>query len=213
MCCYHINAFKVKGLFIRMKVMNLFLVSVVLLLGFAGLAYAEVDNATDIGNQTVVILNESNVSVVLNETLLDEDEIIVEMNETLSGNEPLLANETEQVDVVIEDEEVVEDKESIFDGVISYVGGVVDKINEIHDNLFFMILIILGVLALFVYSLFFDCSSAKACFSKASSLHRKGEMAHVNGDYEKSKKLYGKSYLLRAKGEGIVSGGADGNAI
>jgi len=194
-----------------MKVMNLFLVSAVLLLAFAGFAYAEVDNASGIENVTVVlnetnvtvVLNETNMTVVFNETLLDENETVVEEVE----------DEVVVEDIIIEYEEAVEDKESIFDGVISYVGGVVDKINEIHRNLFFIIIIVLGVLALFVYSIFFDYSSAAACFSKASSLHRKGERAHVNGNYEKSKKLYGKSYLFRARGEGIVSGGADGNAI
>lgn len=219
-----------------MKEMNLFLVGIVLLLGFAGFAYAEVDNASDsFGNGTVIVLNESNVSVVLNETVeinetnetSDENqtEIVVEINESDLVNESELTNETEdEVVVVVEDEEVIEDliieveqvasdKESISDRVFSYVGGVVDRVNEIHKNLFWIIIILLGVLSLFVYSVFFNYSSAKVCFSKASSLHRRGEQAHVNGDYEKAEKLYSKSYLFREKGEGIVSGGADGSAV
>lgn len=190
-----------------MKKMSLFLVGVVLLLGFVGFACAEVDNASDSFESQGDDSGELNGTVVLNETvetLLDE-------------------NQTDEVVVVIEDEvldghdsgepEVVEDKESVSDRVVSYVGGVVDKINEVHENLFFVVIIILGVLLLFVYSIFFDYSSADACFSKASSLHRRGERAHVNGDYVKAKKLYGKSYLFREKGEGKVSGGADGSAI
>ena len=192
-----------------MKKMNLFLVGVVLLLGFVGFAYAEVDNVSDsFGNGTVVILNESNVSVVLdgvNETLLDE-------------------NQTEQAEVVVEDVEVVEDliiedvvvaqdQKSFFDEVVSDVRGVVDKINGIHRNLFFILIVILGVLSLFVYSIFFDYSSAEVCFSKASSFHRNGEKAHVDGNYTKAKKLYAKSYLFRKMGKKIVSGGTDDSAI
>ena len=169
-----------------MKRMNLFLVGIILLLGFVSFAYAEVNNASDsFENETVVEINE---------TLLDENQI-------------------EEVDVAVDNEEVVEDKKSFLNGVVSYVNGAVNKINEIHKNLFFIIIIILGVLSLFVYSIFFDYSSADVCLSKASSLHRRGERAHVNGNYTKAKKLYSKSYLFRARAEGIVSGRADDGAI
>lgn len=216
-----------------MKGMNLFLVGVVLLLGFAGFAYAEVNDTNDsFGNDTVVVLNGTNVSIVLNESnvsvVLNESNVSVVLNETNETtlnetNETLLdENQTEQVDLIIDEEfaedliieeEVIIYKKSVSDKVVSYVSGVVNRINEVHENLFLVIIIILGVVLLFVYSVFFNYSSAKVCFAKASSLHRRGEIAHVNGDYAKAKKLYSKSYLFRERGEGKVSGGADGNAI
>jgi hypothetical protein len=208
--CCHINTFKAGGLFIRMKEMNLFLVGVVLLLGFACFAGAEVDGANvSLENDTVVDLpldnftgsNETNESVVLNES--DED-VGIEVGEFV-------------VDVAVDDimiEDVsVEEGESAFDVVVSYVSYVVDRINAIHENLVLVILIVLWVLLLFVYSAFYDTSSAKACFSKAFSLHRKATIAHVNGNYAKAKRLYNKSYLLREKGESKVSGGSNDNAI
>jgi hypothetical protein len=181
-----------------MKGMSLVLVCVVLLLGFAGFAYAEADNVSDsFENDTVVDVNETEL---VNETDLDENQTEQVEDGALDGNDS-------------SEPKVVQDKESFFDGTVSYVGGVVNKINEIHENLFFMVIIILGVLLLFMYSIFFDYSSADNCFSKASSLHRNGEKAHVSGNYAKAKKLYGKSYLFRKMGEEIVSGGADDNAI
>ena len=189
-----------------MKGMSLFLVGVFLLLGFVGFAYAEGDNVNDSFESPGDDSGEPNETVALvNETLLDE-------------------NQTEQAEVVVEDVEVVEDliiedvvvaqdQKSFFDEVVSDVRGVVDKINGIHRNLFFILIVILGVLSLFVYSIFFDYSSAEVCFSKASSFHRNGEKAHVDGNYTKAKKLYAKSYLFRKMGKKIVSGGTDDSAI
>lgn len=168
-----------KGVFVCMKGMNLILVSVVLMLAFAGFVYAEVNDT--LGNDTVVEIDGA---------LLDEGQV-------------------EQIDFVIGDGDVVQDRESIFDRVVGYVSGVIDKINEVHENMFYILIIVLGVLLLIVYSVFFDSSSARVCFAKAISLHRRGEKAHVNGNHEKAHKLYGKSYLFREKGEGMVSGRSD----
>lgn len=188
--------------------MILFLTCFVLLVALAGFAYAEGgDINNSLKNETNVDINES-VIVTLNESL------IVTLNETEIVNETVESNET-KVDVVVEDIEIddltiedvdaIENKDSISDKVFSYVGNVVNRINEIHKNLFYIILIILGVLLLFVYSIFFDYSSSDACFAKAASLHRKGEKAHVNGNYKKAEKLYNKSYLFRERGVALVS--------
>mgnify|MGYP000480231934 CR=1 FL=1 len=54
---------------------------------------------------------------------------------------------------------------------------------------------------MFLHSILYGDKSADACFARASSLHKKAQRAHVNGDYEKAKKLYNKSYSLREEGE------------
>ena len=168
--------------------MSLFLVGVVLLLGFA---LAEVnDSNSSLENDTVA-----------NEAPLDE-------NQTGDVVEDVIID-----DVMVGDLEAVVKKDSPLDNVVSYVSGVIDKINAIHENLVFVILIVLGVLLMFVYSIFFDYSSAEVCFSKASSLHRKAEKAHVSGDYAKAKRLYDKSYSFREKGESRASWGDDDGAI
>jgi len=196
-----------------MKKMSLFLVGIVLMLGFAGFVFAEVNDTLLDENQTEQVNssfdNDTAVVLSLGDDLGGSDEI----NETVLNDTLLDENQTDQVvedlvvdelvvdELVIEDEGVVEDKESAFDVVLSYGSDVIGRINGIHENLFLAILVVLWVLLLIIYSIFYDTSSAEACFSKASALHRRATIAHVNGDYEKAKKLYGKSHLLRGKGE------------
>ncbi len=219
----HINTFKVGGLLVRMKEMNLFLVGVVLLFGFAGFVCAEaggvnvsLENDTNfsIENNTVVnssleddfsSSNETNESVVLNEAPLDENQTgrAAEVDES---DENVGTEDEEVAEDLMIDDVVVEEEKSVFDVIVSYASDVVARINVIHENLTLVILIVLWVLSLLVYSIFYDTSSARVCFSKAFSLHRKATIAHVNGNYAKAKKLYSKSYLLREKGEGMALG-------
>ena len=217
------------GLFIRMKGINLFLASMILLLGFASFVYAAADNVT-LDNETIVDINETgltnetleingtdlvNETELVNETIVDINETLLDESQKDDSGEP---NETGQngevvddeeivVDLVMDDDGIVLDEESPFDRSVSYMRHVVNRINEVYQNLFYILLIILAVLLLLVHSIFFNYSSADVCFSKASSLHKRGQKAHVNGNYEKAKKLYDKSYLFREKGEEIVSGG------
>jgi hypothetical protein len=204
-----------------MKVMNLFLVGVVLLLGFA---CAEVndtnvsfENNTVVLNGTVVmngtiVLNETvevNETIVLNETIIANETVMP--NETIVQNEIIVVNETvapnetvedlEVDDIIIEDELEVIKKKSASSVVFSYVSDVIDRVNAVHQNLFYIILIVLWILLLFLHSLFYGKKSAGTCFTRASSLHRRAQKAHVNGDYAKAKKLYSKSYSLREEGE------------
>jgi len=120
----------VKGLFVRMKVMNLFLVVVVLLFVFVA---AEI-NDTDVSleNETVV------VNEVASDLVVDEHDF----------------GEVGVDDMVIEIEENAEEENSPFDMVFSYVSDVIDKVNAVHQNLFYVIIIVLWVLLLFLHSIF-----------------------------------------------------------
>lgn len=174
-----------------MKETNLFLVGVVLLLGFAGIAFAEVDNTSlSFENDTVVGLSPGDDFASPNET-----------NETDIVNESDMVVEDLIVDDLLIDGLVIEDRESSFDKILSYIGGKVDRLNEINGNLVLVVIVIGGVLLLFIFSILYGDLSAATCFSRASSLHRRATIAHVNGNYAKAKRLYSKSYLLREKGE------------
>ncbi len=206
-----------------MKEMRLFLVGVVLLACFVSFVVAEVNesNVTDV-NETVVDLNES----LSNEDEAEQADLEVEdlevvddlvVDDVLMGDLAFDGYDSGEPEAVVEKKSPLDRVVSYINGksskVVSYVSRGVDRINEVHENLFLVIIIILGVLLLFVYSIFFDYSSSEKCFSKASSLHRKATIAHVNGNYARAKKLYGESYLFREKGEEKVSGGADESAI
>jgi len=225
----------VKGLYICMKKMNLFLVGVVLLLSFAGIACAEVGNESNgtllngsDENQTgevlleenqseIVIVSFENDTIVFNESNESNGTLLNGSDENQTGEVLLDENQTGEIeDLVVEDvvvgDLIAGEKDSPFDAARSYVARGIGKVNEVHENLFLVIVIVVVLLLLLVYSVFYDTSSADACFAKAAGLHRRAERAHVDGNYEKAKKLYGKSYSLREKGEGL-SGRADDSAI
>ncbi len=224
-----------------MKGMNSFLVGIVFLLIFAGFVCAE-DNDTNVSfeNESVV-LNESiemNETIEISNTAADANESVeanesIESNETSEANESVEANETVLVnesvedvivqdvviddividDVTLGDLQAVVEGDSAFDSVVSYVKAGIAKFDGVDGNLLLAMFIVLIVLVMLLHSIFYGELSAAACFSRAASLHKRAERAHVNGDYEKAKRLYSKSYLLREKGEKKVSGSDDDDAV
>lgn len=146
-----------------------------------------------------VVLNESE-TVELSDN--DTVEIEVVMDEEFEDDLSL-----DDVEVVIDDEvltgdlEIVEDKDTPVEVTVSYVKSVVDRVNAIHQNLFWVLLIFVVVLIMFLHTVFFGDKTSEGYFARAAALHRKAQRAHVDGDYDKAKRLYDKSYSFREKAE------------